>query len=81
MYQFLVYCLQVLLLQAQGTVNPLLNPPRGGGAYLTGGLTILEKMMVSVLHEELEYEVKRLEYNKVGSHAAEDQNQIRTSSW
>ena len=27
MYQFLVYCLQVLLLQAQGTVNPLLTPP------------------------------------------------------
>ena len=81
MYQFLVYCLQVLLSQAQGTVNPLLNPPRGVGAYLTGELTNLEKMMVSVLHEELEYEVKRLKYNKVGSHAAEDQNQIRTSSW
>ena len=37
--------------------------------------------MVSVLHKELEYKVKKLKNKKVGGHAAEDQNQIRTSSW
>ena len=30
--------------------------------------------MVSVLHKELEYKVKKLKYKKVGGHAAEDQN-------
>ena len=49
---------------------------RGGG-----GLFNLEKTMVSVLHKELEYKVKKLKNKKVGGHAAEDQNQIRTSSW
>ena len=53
----------------KGTVNPLLTPLRGGGgAYLfktylkggggligTGGLFNLEKVMVSVLHKELQY--------------------------
>ena len=69
-----------------------INPPGGGGACLfqthlrgglieTGVLTNLAKTMVSVLHKELEYKVERLKYKKVGGHAAEDQKQIRTSSW
>ena len=37
--------------------------------------------MVSVLHKELEYKVEKLKYKKVGGHATEDQNQIRTCSW
>ena len=37
--------------------------------------------MVSVLHKELEYNVEKLKYKKVGGHAAEDQNKIRTSNW
>ena len=37
--------------------------------------------MVSVLHKELEYKVEKLKYKKVGGHAAENQNQMRTSSW
>ena len=37
--------------------------------------------MVSVLHKELEYEAKELKYKRVGGHAAEDQNKIRSSSW
>ena len=49
----------------------------GGG----GGLFNLEKTLISVLHKELEYKVEKLKYKKVGGHAAEDQNQIRTSSW
>ena len=35
----------------------------------------------SVLHKELEYEAKKLKYKRVGGHAAEDQNKIRSSSW
>ena len=38
-------------------------------------------MMASVFHEELEYKVEKLTYKTVGGHAAEDQNQIRTSRW
>ena len=37
--------------------------------------------MVSFLHKEIEYEVEKLKYKKVGGHATEDQNQIRTSRW
>ena len=48
----------------------------GGGAYL-----IQKKIMASALHEELEYKVDNLKYKTVGGHAAEDQNQIPTSSW
>ena len=48
------------------------------GGYLRGwggGLFNLEK-----INKELEYEVEKLKYKKVGGHAAEDQNQIRTST-
>ena len=72
--------------QHQLTIKPI--KPLGGqglieiGGYLRdGGLFIVEKTMVSVLHKELEYKVEKLKYKKVGGHAAEDQNQIRTSSW
>ena len=41
----------------------------------------LETAMVSVLHKELEYKVEKLKNKKVGGHAAEDQNQIRTTTW
>ena len=72
-----------------------INPHWGGGAYLfqahlrggrgglnrDRGLFNLEKTMVSVLHKELEYEVEKLKYKKIEVHAAEDQNQIRTSHW
>ena len=37
--------------------------------------------MVPVLHKELKYKVENLKYKKFGSQAAEDENQIRTSSW
>ena len=37
--------------------------------------------MVSVVHKEPEYKVEKLKNKKVGGHAAENQNQIRTSSW
>ena len=59
----------------------LIDRDRGG--YLRGGVCLfnLEKTMVSVLHKELEYKVKKLKNKKVGGHSAEDQNQIRTSSW
>ena len=57
----------------------------GGGLFEREGLHAfnLEKTMISVLHKELqyvEYKVEKLKYKKVGGHAAEDQNQIRTSS-
>ena len=45
----------------------------GGGG---GGGVILKKTMVSVLYKELEYKVEKLRNQKVGGHAAEDQNQI-----
>ena len=50
----------------------------GGGG---GGFFNLKKTMVSVLHKELEHKVEKLKNKKAGGHAAEDQNQIRTSSW
>ena len=46
-----------------------------------GELSNLENTMVSVLHEELKYKVEELKNKKVGGHEAENQNQIRTSSW
>ena len=56
---------------------------RGKGWVLieTRGLFNLEKTTVSVLHEQLECKVEKLKYKKVGGHAFEDQNQIKTSSW
>ena len=50
---------------------------RGGG----GGLFNLETTMISILRKKLEYNVVKLRHKKVEGHAAEDQNQIRTSSW
>ena len=47
----------------------------GGGVLFN-----FEKTMVSVLHKEVEYKAEKLKYKKVGGHAIEDQNQIRTSS-
>ena len=53
-------------------------PPPPGGAYFFhahlgagggGGFLNLKKMMVSVLHKELEYKVENLKYKKVGGHA------------
>ena len=46
-----------------------------------GGLFNLETTMISILRKKLEYNVVKLRYKKVEGHAAEDQNQIRTSSW
>ena len=37
--------------------------------------------MLSVLRKELECKVQKLKHEKVGGHAAEDQEQIQTSSW
>ena len=54
---------------------------RDGGLIWKECLFNLEKTMVSVLHKELEYKVDELKQKKVGGHAAEDQNHIRTSSW
>ena len=68
------------------TINPLLSLQgfiyfrpinlRGGGG---GCLFNLENTMVSVLYKELEYKVEK--FKMVGGHAAEDRNQIPTSSW
>ena len=52
-----------------------------GSLLERGSLSNSEKTMVSVLHKELEYEVEKLKYKKFLGHEAEDQNQIRTSSW
>ena len=41
-----------------------------------GGLFNLEKAIVSVFHKG-----EKLKYKRVGGHAADDENQIRTSSW
>ena len=75
-------------------LTPLPLPPGGGGAYLfqthlegvgcligNGGLFNLEKTMLSVLHKDLLYKLENLKYKKLGDHAAEDHNEIRTSSW
>ena len=46
----------------------------------TGGLFNLLKAIVSVLQKELGNKGEKLKYKKVGGHAADDQNQILTSS-
>ena len=63
-----------------------IKPPKGlsfGGGHLIEvgslfkrGEINVEKTMVSLLHKELEYIVEKLKYEKVGGHAARDQNQI-----
>ena len=58
-----------------------LREGEGGKLIWEGELFNLENTMVSVLHEELKYKVEELKNKKVGGYAAEDQNQIRTSSW
>ena len=69
------------------SVNPSPPPPpgsylsqahlrKGGGLNIDGGLFNLQKAMVSVRNKELKHK-----YKKFGGHAAEDENQIRTSSW
>ena len=64
------------------------RPFVGGGGLIEAGdllemgdLFNLEKTMASVLHKELEQKVEKLKNKRDGGHAAEDQNQIRTSSW
>ena len=54
---------------------------RDWGVILEGSLFNLEKTMVSVHQKELEYKVEKLKHKKVGGHAAEDQNEVRTSTW
>ena len=60
------------------------KPPQsiwGGESLLEGeGLLNLGETMVSVLHKELENKVEKLNYKKIGGHAGEDQDQIRTSN-
>ena len=41
------------------------TPIRGGGLIETGGLVNLEKTIVSVLHEELEYKVEKFKNKQV----------------
>ena len=53
----------------------------GGGLNRDGGLFNLETTMISILRKKLEYNVVKLRYKKVEGRAAEDQNQIRTTSW
>ena len=72
------------------TLLILYKAPRGliyfkliwaGGLIERGSLFTLAKMMVSVLHKELEYKVEKLKYEKAGGYAAEDQKQTQISSW
>ena len=72
------------------TLLILYKAPRGliyfkhisaGGLIERGSLFTLAKMMVSVLHKELEYKMEKLKYEKAGGYAAEDQKQTQISSW
>ena len=72
------------------TLLILYKAPRGliyfkhiwaGGLIERGSLFTLAKMIVSVLHKELEYKVEKLKYEKAGGYAAEDQKQTQISSW
>ena len=81
-------CLNALRISI--TINPLFisSPFEGGvgggggliepgGLFERGGaLMNLEKMLVSILHKELEYKVEKFKIKKVGGHAAKDQDQI-----
>ena len=58
---------EICIISLYPTKAEFVNAPRscmfrrgGGGLIAMGGLFILEKTMVSVLHKELEYEVKKL---------------------
>ena len=57
-----------------------ISNPFESGLNRDGGLFNLAKTMVSVLHKELEYQVKKFKYRKLEV-MQEDQKQIRTSSW
>ena len=78
----------VQLCLAANTVNPILSPPQGlfisspfeVGLNRVGGLFNLEKTMVSVLHRKLRIQSGEAQEQEVGGHAAEAQNQVRTSS-
>ena len=63
-----------------GTVNPLLNTPweglfisntfeggliEMGGLFERGDVFNLAKMMISVLHKQLEYKVEKLKYKQL----------------
>ena len=64
--------------------SPFEGEGGGGGLIETGGgggLFNLETTMISILRKKLEYNVVKLRYKEVEGHAAEDQNQIRTTSW
>ena len=62
-----------------------------GGLFEMGGLLNLKTAMVSVLHKELDCKVEKLksgadwwapaQIQEVLGHAAEDRNQIRSSTW
>ena len=64
------------LINNKNETSGLLEKGAGGG-----GVFNLEKTMASVLHKDLQYNVDKLKYKKIGGHAAEDQKQIRTFSW
>ena len=53
----------------------------GVGLIETGGLFNLEKTVVSVLHKKPRIQSGNAQVEEVGGHAAEDQKQIRNSSW
>ena len=57
-----------------------------GGLFISNpfgrrGLFVLEKTMVSVLHKKTKIQSGKAQVQEVGGHAAEDQKEIRTSSW
>ena len=54
---------------------------RYGGLISEGGLFNLDTTIVSVLHKKTRIQSGKAQVQKVLGHAAEDQNQIRASSW
>ena len=81
-------------IQVGYTVNPLLRDylfqahlgrggglNRYGGLISEGGLFNLDTTTVSVLHKKTRIQSAKAQVQKVLGHAAEDQNQIRASSW
>ena len=53
----------------------------GRGIREVGGLFDLAKAMVSVLHKKSRIQSGKVKVQEVGCHAAQDEKQIRTSSW